>query len=300
MLLFGATGQVGTSIRTKCSDRFQILNPSRDEIALDDLKNLSNNIRTILIREMPDVIVNAAAYTNVEKAEVEQDLAFAVNSHALVNICEEIDNFNREHSRDLSLIHFSTDYVFDGNGNEPNRPLDKINPINIYGKSKAEGEKIILSSNISYLILRTSWVVSRYGNNFVKTILKKIETSSEISVVNDQYGAPTSAEFIADFLCELLQLESIESKKGLYHICAEGETTWYELADFILKTFIKIRGVSEKALLPIYPISASTLKTSATRPRNSRLCCNTLKKTFPFKHTHWKTQIAEIVKSLLK
>ena len=90
---------------------------------------------------MPDVIVNAAAYTNVEKAEVEQDLAFAVNGHALVNICEEIDNFNREHSRDLPLIHFSTDYVFDGNGNEPNRPLDRINPINIYGKSKAEGEK---------------------------------------------------------------------------------------------------------------------------------------------------------------
>ena len=249
---------------------------------------------------MPDVIVNAAAYTNVEKAEVEQDLAFAVNSHALVNICEEIDSFNREHSRDLPLIHFSTDYVFDGNGNEPNRPLDKINPINIYGKSKADGEKIILSSNISYLILRTSWVVSRYGNNFVKTILKKIETSSEISVVNDQYGAPTSAEFIADFLCELLQLESIESKKGLYHICAEGETTWYELADFILKTFIKIRGVSEKALLPIYPISASTLKTSAKRPKNSRLCCNSLKKNFPFKYTHWKTQITEIVKVLLK
>ena len=249
---------------------------------------------------MPDVIVNAAAYTNVEKAEVEQDLAFAVNGHALVNICEEIDNFNRQHGRDLPLIHFSTDYVFDGNGNEPNRPFDRINPINIYGKSKAEGEKIILSSNISYLILRTSWVVSRYGNNFVKTILKKIETNSEISVVNDQYGAPTSAEFIADFLCELLQLESIESKKGLYHICAEGETTWYELADFILKTFMEIKDIPEKALLPIYPISASTLKTSAKRPRNSRLCCNSLKNNFPFKYTHWKTQITEIVKFLLK
>ena len=249
---------------------------------------------------MPDVVVNAAAYTNVEKAEVEQDLAFSVNGHALVNICEEIDNFNREQSTDLPLIHFSTDYVFDGNGNKPNRPLDKINPINVYGKSKAEGENIILSSNISYLIFRTSWVVSRYGNNFVKTILKKIETNSEISVVNDQYGAPTSAEFIADFLYELLQLTSIASKKGLYHICAEGETTWYELADFILKTLLEIKDIPEKALLPIYPISASTLKTSAKRPRNSRLCCNSLKNNFPFKYTHWKTQVAEIVKVLLK
>ena len=249
---------------------------------------------------MPDVIVNTAAYTNVEKAEVEQDLAFAVNGHALVKICEEIDNFNTEQSRDLPLIHFSTDYVFDGNGNKPNRPFDKINPINTYGKSKAEGEKIILSSNISYLIFRTSWVVSKYGKNFVKTILEKIETNSEISVVNDQYGSPTSAEFIADFVYELIQLESIESKKGLYHICAQGETTWYELADFILKTFIKIRGVPEKTLLPIYPIASSTLKTSAKRPRNSRLCCNSLKKTFPFEHTHWKTQITEIVKVLLK
>ena len=222
---------------------------------------------------MPDVIVNAAAYTNVEKAEMEQDLAFTVNGHALVNICEEIDNFNRAQSRNLPLIHFSTDYVFDGNGNEPNLPFDRVNPINIYGKSKAKGENNILSSNISYLIFRTSWIVSRYGDNFVKTILKKIETNSEISVVNDQYGAPTSAEFIADFL---------------------------ELANFILKTYIKIRGVSEKALLPIYPISASTLKTSAKRPRNSRLCCNSLKKTFPFEYTHWKTQITEIVKVLLK
>ena len=132
--------QVGTSIRTKYSDRFDILNPSRDEIALDDLKNLSNNIRTILIQEMPDVIVNAAAYTNVEKLR-EQDLAFAVNGHALLNICEEIDNFNRKQSRDLPLIHFSTD-TFLTKWNEPNRPLDRINPINIYGKSKAEGEKI--------------------------------------------------------------------------------------------------------------------------------------------------------------
>ena len=249
---------------------------------------------------MPDAVVNAAAYTNVEKAEVEKDLAFAVNGHALVNICEEIDYFNKEQSRDLPLIHFSTDYVFDGNGNEPNRPLDRINPINIYGKSKAEGENNILSSNISYLIFRTSWVVSRYGNNFIKTMLKKIETRSEISVVNDQYGAPTSAEFIADFLYELLQLESIESKKGLYHICSQGETTWYELADFILKTFMEIRGIPEKTLLPIHPIAASNLKASAKRPKNSRLCCNSLKETFPFKHTHWKTQITEIVKVLLK
>ena len=150
------------------------------------------------------------------------------------------------------------------------------------------------------MIFRTSWVVSSYGNNFVKTILKKIETNSEISVVNDQYGAPTSAEFIADFLFELLELESIESKKGLYHICAQGETTWYEMADFILRTSMEIRGIPEKALQRIYPIAASTLKTSAKRPRNSRLCCNSLKKTFPFKHTHWKTQITEIVKALLK
>ena len=249
---------------------------------------------------MPDVIVNAAAYTNVEKAEMEQDLAFTVNGHALVNICEEIDNFNRAQSRNLPLIHFSTDYVFDGNGNEPNLPFDRVNPINIYGKSKAKGENNILSSNISYLIFRTSWIVSRYGDNFVKTILKKIETNSEISVVDDQYGAPTSAEFIADFLDELFQLESIESKKGLYHICAQGETTWYELADFILKTFVEIKGVPERALLPIHPIATSTLKTSATRPRNSRLCCNSLKKTFPFEYTHWKTQITEIVKVLLK
>ena len=249
---------------------------------------------------MPDVIVNAAAYTNVEKAEVEQDLAFAVNGHALVNICEEIDNFNREQGRDLPLIHFSTDYVFDGNGHEPNRPLDVINPINVYGKSKAEGENNILSSDVSYLIFRTSWVVSKYGNNFVKTILKKIETNSEISVVNDQYGAPTSAEFIADFLCELLELKPIELKKGVYHICAKGETNWYELANFILKTFMENRSIPERALTRIHPIAANTLKTSVRRPQNSRLCCDSLKQTFPFKHTHWKTQIAEIVKVLLK
>ena len=183
ILLFGATGQVGTSIRKKCSDRYEILNPSRDETAFDDLKNLSNNIRAILSKEMPDVVVNAAAYTNVEKAEVEQDLAFSVNGHALVNICEEIDNFNRAQSRNLPLIHFSTDYVFDGSGNEPNRPLDKINPINTYGKSKAKGENIILSSNISYLIFRTSWLVSEYGNNFVKTIVK-IFLNSTMDCIN--------------------------------------------------------------------------------------------------------------------
>ena len=136
---------------------------------------MSDKIRRILNHESPDIILNLAAYTNVEKAEEQREIAFAVNGDALTQICSEISVYNSKQNKNLPLIHFSTDYVFDGGGVEPIRPCARMNPLNVYGQSKAEGEKNILSSPISYLIFRTSWVVSKYRNNFVKTILRKTQ-----------------------------------------------------------------------------------------------------------------------------
>ena len=253
----------------------------------------------MLRKETPDVVINAAAFTNVEKAEENKELAYAVNGYSLVEICSEINKFNLEQNTDLPLIHFSTDYVFDGKGNKPNRPSDRVRPINVYGETKAEGEKNILSADISYMILRTSWVVSKYRNNFLKTILKKIQNESEISVVGDQYGAPTSAEFVADFLGKILLNHSVNSKREIHHICGQGETTWFNLANFIFEKTKEING-GEGKLVRINKLSSDDLESRVQRPKNSRLCCDSLINNFPFRHIHWKNQVAEIVEDLLK
>tara|TARA_Y100001954_G_C15497190_1_gene448019 strand:+ start:54 stop:581 length:528 start_codon:yes stop_codon:yes gene_type:complete len=175
-----------------------------------------------------------------------------------------------------------------------------MNPLNVYGQSKAEGEKNILSSPISYLIFRTSWVVSKYRNNFVKTILRKIENDSEINVVGDQYGAPTTAEFIADFLGQLIEDNSLQTRKGVYHICGKGETTWFELANFVFENFKKLKGIPKEKSFRINRISTDEMQSVVKRPRNSRLCCDSLKNTFSIEQIHWKTQVEGIIKDLLQ
>tara|TARA_Y100000589_G_C27109555_1_gene611612 strand:- start:113 stop:898 length:786 start_codon:yes stop_codon:yes gene_type:complete len=261
---------------------------------------LSDKIRRILNHESPDIILNLAAYTNVEKAEEQREIAFAVNGDALTQICSEISVYNSKQNKNLPLIHFSTDYVFDGGGVEPIRPCARMNPLNVYGQSKAEGEKNILSSPISYLIFRTSWVVSKYRNNFVKTILRKIENDSEINVVGDQYGAPTTAEFIADFLGQLIEDNSLQTRKGVYHICGKGETTWFELANFVFENFKKLKGIPKEKSFRINRISTDEMQSVVKRPRNSRLCCDSLKNTFSIEQIHWKTQVEGIIKDLLQ
>ena len=234
---------------------------------------------------MPDAIVNVAAYTNVEKAEVEKDLAFAVNGHALVNICEEIDYFNREQSRDLPLIHFSTDYVFDGTSYKPYKESEPLNPIGVYGQTKAGGEAVMRSSGIDGWIIRTSWLFSPYGKNFVKTIFSLLQNKAEINVVADQTGSPTYALDLAAATLKGLDQNPVFNGVKVYHYTNSGNTTWYGLATAIQK---QINNYCK-----IHPVDTAAYPTKAQRPKYSVLSCEKIKKEFNLDPQSWESALKD-------
>lgn len=265
ILLLGKNGQLGWELQRS-------LAPLGKLIALDrfgrndlcgDLTDLEG-LKKIITLLQPNVIVNAAAYTAVDRAETNQELAFLINAEAPKILAIEAKKIN------ALLIHYSTDYVFDGSGNDAWQENDKVDPLNEYGRSKLEGEQVIQSSGCKYLIFRTSWVYGSKGNNFAKTMLRLASERHTLSVINDQIGAPTSAALLADCtahaLCQAIYNSDLE---GLYHLAASGQTTWYEYANFVIdyaRTIGKKIVVSE-----INAISTLDYPTPAKRPYNSRL-----------------------------
>lgn len=265
ILLLGKNGQVGWELQRS-------LAPLGELIALDraseyglcgDLIDLEG-LRTTIATLKPDVIVNAAAYTAVDKAESEPSLAQLINTQAPELLAQEAAKIG------AWLVHYSTDYVFDGSGNNTWDEDDKSNPLNEYGRSKLAGEQAIQNSGCKYLILRTSWVYGSKGNNFAKTMLRLASERQTLSVINDQVGAPTSAALLADCTAHAL-LKAIHNPQltGLYHLAASGQTTWYEYAKFVIKY---AQDIGQKLLVSeIKPISTLDYSTPAKRPYNSRL-----------------------------
>ena len=249
-LVTGANGQLGHDVKLKLKElKFDVIDPGRDEF---DIAN-EEQVKKYIIAEKPDVIIHCAAYTAVDKAEDEKDLCYAVNVKGTRVIAETAKQIKAK------LVYVSTDYVFDGLGQEPHSEDKKTKPVNYYGYTKEQGEIIVRELLDNYFIIRTSWVYGSNGNNFVKTMLKLAETKNEISVVSDQIGAPTYTKDLAEFITELVQTKQY----GTYHGVNEGYCSWYEFA----KTIFEKSGIEVK----VNPISTKDYPTKAKRPLNSRL-----------------------------
>ncbi|MBW0146841.1 dTDP-4-dehydrorhamnose reductase [Marinobacter arenosus] len=291
ILLFGATGQVGTELMRTLLPHGGVVPLTRNDVDLTD----PVAIRHAIDAHAPTIIVNAAAYTAVDKAESEPELALAINRHAVAEMAKAAK------STGALLIHFSTDYVFDGEGDQAYAPDAPAAPQGVYGRTKLEGEQAILKSGCDYLIFRTSWVFASHGHNFVKTMLRLGQEKSQLRVVADQVGAPTSAELISDVTS--LAIGSYRAGQlitGIYHLTAGGETSWHGFASFVLK-HAKELGLS-LSLDPdgIEPIPTSEFPTPARRPANSRLSCETLERALNVQMPDWRLHAARAVEQLMQ
>ena len=281
VLLTGANGQLGCCFIDKFPIDWILL--ATDSQQLDITDNLAVN--NFINENRPDVIVNAAAYTAVDMAEDEQDLAYQVNTVGPKNLAIAAQKYNAK------FIHVSTDYVFDGTKNIPYTEEDTTNPINIYGKTKRNGEVAILNNNPSAIIIRTSWVFSEYGNNFVKTMLKLASNKSELSIINDQLGCPTYAGDIANTILTIIMNES---DGGIYHYCGDQSITWFKFASKIFLITEKLNPITTKKIT-LKPILTSGYPTKAKRPLYSVLNMNKIEKIAGIKASDWNNALVHVI-----
>lgn len=293
ILLLGKNGQVGWELQRS-------LAPLGELVALDrhvvdglsgDLSNLES-LRATIRQIKPDVIVNAAAYTAVDKAESETELADRVNGLASGVMAEESASLG------AWLVHYSTDYVFSGQGVTPWQETDPVAPVNHYGASKLAGEQAITLSGCNHLIFRTSWVYGARGNNFAKTMLRLAKDRETLSVIADQIGAPTGADLIADVTAlAIQQVTKRPELAGLYHLAAAGEVSWHGYASHVID-FAKAQG-EELAVTTVNPIETTAYPTPARRPLNSRLNTQKLRNNFSLHLPDWQSGVTRMLREVL-
>lgn len=294
ILLFGMDGQVGWELQRS-------LAPLGELVALDfhskdfcgDFSNPEGIVDTIRAIA-PDIIVNAAAHTAVDKAESEPDFARIINALAPALLAQEAKRIG------AWLIHYSTDYVFDGSGDQPRLETDSSNPLSVYGKTKQEGEAAIQNADGKYLIFRTSWVYAARGGNFAKTMLKLAQERDVLSVINDQIGAPTGADLLADVTAHAIRTAFHRPElSGLYHLVASGETSWHGYASFVID-FARQAGVAVKVLPEaILPVPTSAFPLPAARPKNSRLDTSKLSTTFNLHLPQWQSGVSRMLSEII-
>jgi dTDP-4-dehydrorhamnose reductase len=290
ILLLGSRGQVGWQLARSLSVLGELTALHRDAGGLcGDLAQpaaLAATIRSLA----PDVIVNAAAYTAVDRAESERDAAFAINARACEILAAEARRLG------AWLVHYSTDYVFNGKGADPWTEADATAPVNAYGQSKLAGEQAVARCE-RHLVLRTSWVFDTWGQNFLKSILRAAAQRESLTVVSDQWGAPTRAALIADVTAHLLRRLAPESA-GIYHLAAGGETNWHAYAQLAIEHAIGC-GMAMKATPDrVRPISTADYPTAAARPANSRLDTSRLRSTFGLHLPVWQDGVRAVVAEL--
>lgn len=293
ILLLGKNGQVGWELQRSLAPLGELVALDRHTVdgLCGDLSNLSELRRTIRLLG-PDVIVNAAAYTAVDKAESETELADRVNGQASQVMAQEAAALN------AWLIHYSTDYVFSGQGTTPWIETDISAPVNHYGASKRAGEQAIVDSGCKHLIFRTSWVYGARGNNFAKTMLRLGLERETLNVIADQIGAPTGADLIADITA--LALSKVQERpelSGLYHLVASGEVSWHGYASHVIE-FAKAQG-EPLAVTSINPIETSAYPTAARRPLNSRLNTQKLRENFSLHLPDWQSGVTRMLREVL-
>ncbi|HBR69230.1 MAG TPA: dTDP-4-dehydrorhamnose reductase [Rhodospirillaceae bacterium] len=280
VLVFGRTGQVAQALAAKAPRTWVFA--GREQADLTDEAAL----KKLIDSKNWNAVVNAAAYTAVDRAESEQELAHAVNANApgaMARACAE---------NNIPFVHISTDYVFDGNGDRPYTENDPINPLSIYGKTKADGEKAVMDAGGRAVILRTSWVYAPEGKNFVNTMLKLGQEREELRIVSDQKGAPTSAADIADGIMSIL---SRFDAGGIFHMTAGGSTTWHGFATEIFR-IAREKGLKTPGR--VIPITTAEYPTPAKRPLNSRLDCSKLEKVYGVALPSWQEGLAVCMDSL--
>ena len=294
VLLTGKNGQVGYELQRALAPLGEVHAVDSNDCDLADPQAL----RALIRRIQPRVIVNPAAYTAVDKAEEHSELAMAVNGVAPGVMGEEAARMG------ACVVHYSTDYVFDGHKPTPYEESDATAPLGAYGRSKLAGEQALQAATDRHIILRTSWVVGAHGNNFAKTVLRLAAERDQLSIVDDQYGAPTSAALLADATAQLIQRLEHEGDTsfpfGLYHLCASGETTWFDYARFVLryaesagKPALKVKAND------VIAIPSAQYPTQAQRPANSRLNTQKFRETFRLSLPTWQEGLKPILDHIL-
>lgn len=286
ILVLGSTGQLGKCLYDNLQKtNHEAVYASRKQIDVSNLKLTTEQILKIA----PEVVINATAYTSVDKAEQDRKTADSINHIAVSNIadiCKKLDCW---------LIHISTDYVFDGMSKLPYRENDLTNPQGIYGSTKLNGELVIQSSNCKNIIIRTSWVFSEYGNNFLKTILKYGRERDELSLVNDQIGCPTYAQDLARSIVKIVSKLNPNQDGGIYHYCGDHSCSWY---DFGKEIFNHAKKNDFKVPSIVKPIKTTAYPTPARRPPFSVLDCSKIENDFEIYRSNWQKGIKEVIQKM--
>ena len=295
ILLLGRNGQVGWELQRSLAPLGHVVALGRGGEGglcgdLTDLPGLAATVRAV----QPQVIVNAAAYTAVDKAEGEPELAHRINAEAPAVLAREAA------AGGALLVHYSTDYVFGGSGERPWREDDATGPLSVYGQTKLDGERAIAASGAAHLILRTSWVYAARGGNFAKTMLRLAQERERLTVIDDQWGAPTGAELIADVTAHAIrQLRQRPQQGGIYHLAASGFTTWFLYAKYVLAQASQAQAAIKIKANEVLPISTSQYPTPARRPHNSRLDCTRLQDAFALTLPPWQQGVARMLAEIL-
>lgn len=298
ILLLGKNGQVGWELQRSLAPLGELIALDRHSTDLcGDLANLQGLAATVQ-QLRPDVIVNAAAHTAVDKAESEPALARTLNALAPGVLAQEAAKLG------ALLVHYSTDYVFDGSGTRPWTEADTPAPLSVYGQTKLEGEQLIQAASPRHLIFRTSWVYAARGGNFAKTMLRLAQERERLTVINDQFGAPTGAELLADVTAHAIrQVLQRPADAGLYHLVASGETSWHGYAKHVLAQAELSQEQGKSALKIIAkavdPVPTSAFPTPAKRPSNSRLDTTKLQTTFGLSLPHWQQGVDRMLNEVL-
>lgn len=299
ILLLGKNGQVGWELQ-------RALQPLGDVIDLDrsingdglcgDIADFSA-IEHVFNQTRPDIVVNATAYTAVDKAEAEQETADLINHKAVAHLADLCKKQN------ALLIHYSTDYVFDGTGNTPWVEDALKQPVNYYGQTKLDGEIALETSEVRFINFRTCWVYGAHGHNFIKTMLKLGQTKDELGIIQDQVGVPTGAALIADVTAQALRYYTLQPTNlqqqlhGHYHLAPSGETTWYDYANYIFEQARQCGVIL--AIQKVNAIATSAYPTPARRPLNSRLNTQKLQQTFKLNLPEWQQGVAQVISEIL-
>lgn len=286
VLVFGAAGQVGSDIiRTAQRLGIDTVACTRKEVDITQ----QGSIQYAIERHAPTIVINAAAFTAVERAETERQLTTQVNTYApgqMATICADLH---------IPFLHLSTDYVFDGDQTAPYSETDMVHPINHYGQTKWAGEQAIRAALEQHIIVRTSWLFGESGNNFVQAIIRRIKTSEPLRVVNDQWGCPTPASRLAEAIIHIAQSIEIKNKAhwGTYHYCGTPPTSWYAFAQDIVT---QLQRAGRQNLPPVNPITTVEYPSLAKRPKQSALQCQKIYEQFGIQQPSWRDELVKIMR----
>ena len=292
IFLTGKNGQLGSRLEEDLKKFHEVIAMDRNSLDLIDIQLIEDTIHQV----KPDLIINTAAYTNVDRAEKEEDLAYRVNAlapKALTKAAKLLD---------IPIIHISTDYIFDGLKKDAYIENDEPKPLSVYGFTKLQGE-VFVKQNPKHFILRTSWVFSSRGHNFLKTIIKLAQEKSSINIVDDQWGSPTSVKVLSEAIQAIIEHFAQKNNSdafGTYHVTSDGETNWYLYARKILNVLESLKDEVKLKRNDVHPISSSQYPQDAKRPLNSRMNTTKFKNTFMVEFPHWENEVEDVIYQTIK